>query len=80
MFGVTCSKRLGLPTLLPNLFLSLFFLYKEHKQNPVKFKYIKSLTKNLNHLDLIKWHRRCESDFLVDKYEALLYLKKLTSF
>ena len=31
-----------------------------------KFKYAQ-VTKQLNHLDHIKWHRRCKSDFLVDK-------------
>ena len=47
MFGDTCSKRLGLPSLLPNLFLSLFFLYKEHKQNLVKFKYIQVINQKV---------------------------------
>ena len=31
-----------------------------------KFKYAQ-VTKQLNHLNHIKWHRRCKSDFLVDK-------------
>ena len=39
--------------------LLLFFLYKEYMKH--YWNKIKSLTKKLNHLGHIKWHRRCKS-------------------
>ena len=56
-------------------FCSLIFFYTKSIWNTeVKSSQI---SKKLNHLDHIKWHRRCKiSDFLVDKYKKLLYLKK----
>ena len=47
------------------LFLSLLFFYKKSIWNAEEklqsdLNTIKSLTKKLNHLDHIKWHRRCK--------------------
>ena len=65
VFGVNCFIKLGQPgrIFFITFFISFFSIlrgYGKLKQNLVKFLTIlKSLTKKLNHLDHIKWHRNC---------------------
>ena len=65
VFVVTCSCSKKSGQVGKNFFLKLFFLYKQHKEHRSKVQSnlntLKSLTKKLNHLDHIKWHRRCKA-------------------
>ena len=74
IYIVKCSKNQDRYQ-VRRIFFSIKSIWNtEAKSSQIyKFKYAQ-VTKKLNHLDHIKWHRRCKSDFLVDKCKQLLYL------
>ena len=81
MFGVACSKKKKQKK-TGNFFFIIFSMqiYKEHLVKESNFNTLKSLTQKLNHLNHIKWHKRYKSDFFVERYKKLLYLKKHKGF
>ena len=83
VFEVTCLKKLGVDKW--GVFVSISFIfslqraYKTLKQNLVKT--LKSLTKTLKPFQSHLMAQKLQiSDFLVDKYKKLLYLKKNKNF